>query len=63
MPAHEESIVGREDAAIVHFPRRLQQGRPGSLQNHRPLLREAVVSSRRFGPPGRSRSMKVSAQA
>ena len=40
MPAHKKLVVGGEDAAIEYFERRLEQRRPGALQNHPPLLRE-----------------------
>jgi hypothetical protein len=41
VPAHEELVVRREDTAIEYLERRLEQRRPGALQNHLRLLREA----------------------
>ena len=40
VPAHEELIVGRKDAAVEHVKWRLEQWRPAALQNHPALLRE-----------------------
>ena len=40
VPAYEELIVGRKDAAVEYFERRLEQGRPAALQNHGAFLGE-----------------------
>ena len=54
MPAHEELVVGRKDAAVEHLERGLEQGWAGALQNHGPLLRKgggyaALVRAARQG--------------
>ncbi len=40
VPPHVESIIGREHTLIKDLERRFEQGWPGTLQQHRPLLWE-----------------------
>src|ERR1700730_3495667 len=56
MPAHKKLGVGGEDAAIEFLERRLEQGWPCALQNHRPLLREG---SRQLAPVRAARQIEI----
>ena len=52
VPAHEELIVGRKDAAVEHVKRRLEQWRPATLQNYPALLREVGRDTTLIRPAG-----------
>jgi hypothetical protein len=52
----EKLVVGREDAAIVHIPRGLEQGRAGTLHNHLCLLREG---RRQLAPVRAARQIEI----
>jgi hypothetical protein len=52
MPAHVELVVGREHAFVKDFPGRLEEGRSGPLQNHRPLLGKLGRDWSRIGISG-----------
>jgi hypothetical protein len=52
VPAHEELIVGRKDAAVEHVKRRLEQWRPAALQNHPAFLREVGRDATLIRPAG-----------
>ena len=51
MPAHVEAIIGGEHAAVEDLERRLQQRRPGALQEQWLLLRKDNLLSHTVGEP------------